>query len=50
MKFNKTFTLPPRKPSTKEKTFKRLLTANLKNREKEQKATIAQLLCLDGVV
>lgn len=50
LKFNKTFTLPPRKPNTKEKTFKRLLTANLKNREQEQKATIAQLLCLDGVV
>lgn len=49
-KFNKTFTLPPRKPNTKEKTFKRLLTANLKNREQEQKATIAQLLRLERVV
>lgn len=50
LKFNKTFTLPPRRPNTREKTFKRLLTANLKNKEQEQKATIAQLLCLDGVV
>lgn len=48
--FNKTFTLPPRKQNTKEKTFKRLLTENIENKEQEQKATIAQLLCLDGVV
>lgn len=49
-KFNKTFNLPPRKQNTKKKTFKRLLTENLENKEQEQKATIAQLLCLDGVV
>lgn len=49
-KLNKTSTFPPRKPNTKKKSFKRLLTANLKNKEQEQKATIAQMLCLDGVV
>lgn len=50
MKFNKTFILPPRKSNTKEKTFKRLLTAILQNKEQEQRTTIAQLLLLDWVV
>lgn len=50
VKFDKTFTLPPRKPNIKEKTFKQLLTASLKNKEREQRTTIAQLLPLDWVV
>lgn len=40
----------PEKSNTKENTFKRFLTASLKNKEWEQRTTIAQLLPLDWVV